>query len=170
VTVTGTVLKVALVGAHADAAWRLADRLNLALAESAIEARVVTFDAAAASAIANPDPPCFDAIFLRGIRSSDKIELSQQTADELIRAALRQAETGYQVIYGSDEESLSQVLRAIKKLGAAPPTTATPSKQYSRGHGGAAPWVWLCDKCSDPQCEHRLLTTLLEQRQTPLQA
>ena len=26
------------------------------------------------------------------------------------------------------------------------------------------PWVWSCEKCSDPQCEHRLLTALLAQR------
>jgi hypothetical protein len=26
------------------------------------------------------------------------------------------------------------------------------------------PWVWMCEKCSDPQCEHRLLTALLAQR------
>ena len=167
-TVAGTALKVALLGAHADAAWRLADRLILALAESAIEARVVAFDAAAASAMTESDPPCFDAIFLMGLRSSDKAALSQRAADELMRAALRQTGTGYQVIYGSDEESLAQVMRAIEKLKVASPIPAAPSKQNLRGHGGVAGWVWSCDKCSDPQCEHRLLTTLLEQRQTSL--
>ena len=27
--------------------------------------------------------------------------------------------------------------------------------------GDARPWVWSCDKCSDPECEHRLFSALL---------
>jgi hypothetical protein len=25
-----------------------------------------------------------------------------------------------------------------------------------------SPWQWVCDKCSDAQCEHRTFTALLE--------
>jgi hypothetical protein len=30
-----------------------------------------------------------------------------------------------------------------------------------------APWKWVCDKCSDAQCEHRTFTALLEAKPQP---
>jgi nicotinamide riboside kinase len=67
--------------------------------------------------------------------------------DELIRSSLARANVPYRVVYGVGEERLANALAAIE-------STASP---------GAAtrPWTWSCDKCSDPDCEHRLFTALL---------
>ena len=158
--------RIALFDACPDGASRIARRLSQSLAESGISTRVAAFDSLAP----NLDASGFDAIFLRGLQSPASADLLRRAADESIRAALQLSETPFQVVYGSDAQSLEQVMRAIENLGTAPPITAALSIQKTRSLDGAAPWVWLCEKCSDPQCEHRLLTDLLEQRQTRISA
>jgi nicotinamide riboside kinase len=73
--------------------------------------------------------------------------------DALIRQTLLQAQIPFQVIYGLGEERLAQALSALKR---------SPAVREAR----RKPWVWACDKCSDPACEHRLLSDLLASRQT----
>ena len=157
-----TPLRIALFDAGLIGASGSAASLNWLLAESGIAARVMAFNAVTPDI----DVSGFDSVFLRGLQSPANGDLLRQTADESIRAALQLSETPFHVVYGSDEEALTQVMRAIENLGTVPPITATPAIQNTRSLDGTAPWVWLCDKCSDPQCEHRLLTDLLEQRQT----
>ena len=72
--------------------------------------------------------------------------------DALIRQTLLQAQIPFQVIYGLGEDRLSQALSALKRSPAMPEARRKP-------------WVWACDKCSDPACEHRLLSDLLANRQ-----
>lgn len=71
--------------------------------------------------------------------------------DTLLRRSLTQAGMPFQVIYGTGDERLKQALAA---LSAPPSQTPSPRK----------PWVWACDKCSDPACEHKLLSDLLLNR------
>ncbi|MDO9279212.1 MAG: hypothetical protein Q7U05_11715 [Polaromonas sp.] len=71
--------------------------------------------------------------------------------DTLLRRSLTQADVPFQVIYGMGDERLKQALAAVS---AQPTQTSSPRK----------PWVWACDKCSDPVCEHRLLRDLLLNR------
>jgi hypothetical protein len=168
-----TSLTIALFDAryagHACESGRVG-RLKRSLNDLGIDANVMTFDSVATDL----DVSGFDAFFLRGVQSSDTPDLSLQAADDALRAALHKAEIGYQVIYGSDEELLQQmtqliqVMRAIGNPVTARPIAAAVSNQKPASTDRTAPWVWLCDKCSDPQCEHRLLTDLLEQRQTRL--
>jgi nicotinamide riboside kinase len=73
--------------------------------------------------------------------------------DALLRQTLLQAQIPFQVIYGLGEERLAQALSALKR---------SPAVREAR----RKPWVWACDKCSDPACEHRLLSDLLASRQT----
>ena len=73
--------------------------------------------------------------------------------DALLRQALAQAQLPFQVIYGLGEDRLAQALSALKR---------SPAVREAR----RKPWVWACDKCSDPACEHRLLSDLLASRQT----
>ena len=101
--------------------------------------------------------------------------------DALVRSALNQAQMAFQVIYGQGEERLNQALRALGALGAGSrpgrsgpegAENATDSIANSALLAGAqprndtktsperAPWVWSCEKCSDPTCEHRLFTGL----------
>ena len=78
--------------------------------------------------------------------------------DMLLRRSLTQAQVPFQVIYGSGNERLRQALTALKSIEAKPqplpPETSQPRK----------PWVWACEKCSDPSCEHKLLSDLLLNR------
>jgi nicotinamide riboside kinase len=76
---------------------------------------------------------------------------SQEPVDKLIRAALASASIGYKVIYGSGPERLRNALMAID-------ASLTPRKQKTSEQN------WSCDKCSDPECEHRLFTGLLQSR------
>jgi len=72
--------------------------------------------------------------------------------DALLRQTLVQAQIPFQVIYGLGEDRLAQALSALKR---------SPAVREAR----RKPWVWACDKCSDPVCEHRLLSDLLASRQ-----
>jgi hypothetical protein len=159
-----TPLTIALFDACSDGASRLAESLSRSLAESGIDVNVAAFDAAAPK----PDTADVDAVFLRGLGSSGHADLPLRAADDSLRAALSRAGTAYQVVYGSDEESLAQLMRAIENVGTARSTTVVQPKRKADGIEGARPWMWQCDKCSDPQCEQRLLTALLQQREAGL--
>jgi nicotinamide riboside kinase len=70
----------------------------------------------------------------------------REPVDAMLRRLLAEAGVAYRVVYGRGEERVANALRA---LGHAP------------GGGDAPRWQWTCEKCSDPQCEHRLFTRLL---------
>lgn len=76
----------------------------------------------------------------------------QGPVDELVRAALQKAQVPFQVVYGSGPARLQGALQALagRGIGDAPV-----------GEEGAGPWQWSCEKCSDPECEHRLFRRLL---------
>ena len=76
----------------------------------------------------------------------------RQQMDALLRSTLVQAGLPFQVIYGLGEHRLAQALAAL-------------GKPAAESGSGRKPWVWVCDKCSDPVCEHRLLSDLLASRQ-----
>jgi len=83
----------------------------------------------------------------------------QEAAEKFIREAL--AGVSYRVLYGTTGERLAHALHAVDSLLPA----ATRSRPVTGPSGiKKQPWVWMCDKCSDPQCEHRLLTALLAGR------
>jgi nicotinamide riboside kinase len=67
--------------------------------------------------------------------------------DMLVREMLGKAAIPYRVVYGSGEERLRNALAAID-------ASLAPRSE-------ARPWVWQCDKCSDPDCEHRLFSKLV---------
>jgi nicotinamide riboside kinase len=67
--------------------------------------------------------------------------------DALVRDMLARASVPYRVVYGSGGERLRNALAAVDAALAPRPE--------------ARDWVWQCDKCSDPQCEHRLFRSLL---------
>jgi nicotinamide riboside kinase len=62
---------------------------------------------------------------------------------------LRQHRIAFSLVYGRGEARGQAALQALGyALGKPPPDT-----QRSR-------WQWLCEKCSDPECEHRLFSAL----------
>lgn len=114
---------------------------------------------------------CFDLVLLAGLEAPFSPHFSApcktgpdaapdpETADRSIRAAL--STVSYRVLYGTAGERLALALQAVESL--LPLTLRTrPAARPARLK--SQPWVWMCEKCSDPQCEHRLLTALLAQR------
>lgn len=175
-------LKLALVGAPHTGKSALATALDEALKTSAC--------AASACVVIVPAPlPAaslagYALVLLMGleppVRGPDMGDLPalnaqmnemREAADQSIRTALLQAGVPYRVIYGSAEERLAHALAALE------PLLKTAGQRLRQSHGAAGgpdnagktrPWVWVCDKCSDPQCEHRLLSDLLAGRARPV--
>ena len=79
----------------------------------------------------------------------------REPVDALLRAALERAAVGYKVVYGTGPDRLKN---ALAGMAASLATSGTVRAQQ------AANWAWSCDKCSDPDCEHRLFTGLLRSR------
>jgi nicotinamide riboside kinase len=64
---------------------------------------------------------------------------------------LRQQGIGFSMVYGVGEARMQSALQAIRyALGQPPPDM----------HRGK--WKWPCEKCSDPECEHRLFSALTQ--------
>lgn len=70
----------------------------------------------------------------------------REPVDALLRAALQRGGIGYSVVHGSGAQRLANALRAIGLADARP---------------GADRPLRPCETCSDPDCEHRLFTDLL---------
>ena len=84
----------------------------------------------------------------------------REPVDALVREALARANVHFRTVYGRGDERLANALAAIAPL--------VPGLPLPGGDGPGAssrPWVWTCDKCSDPECEHRLFTSLAERPQ-----
>jgi nicotinamide riboside kinase len=74
--------------------------------------------------------------------------------DDLLRQHLRASGIAFSVIYGQGSDRLRQALIALQ-LDAASTDTANAASKASDTKP-RAPWQWLCDRCSDADCEHRL--------------
>ena len=133
-------------------------RLNAALGASGRTRQVLV--ATANTPVA--DGRSHDLTLVMGLEGSDE---SLRAADSAVRAELANLGTSYQVLYGTTDERLSQALRLIQDW-LVPQGDKRPTPQQREICKST--WVWACDKCSDPGCEHRLLTELIATR--PAQA
>lgn len=77
---------------------------------------------------------------------------SREDVDALVRTLLDTAGVPYRVVYGTGPDRLRHALAAL-------PAGLAPRPAAERRSLRA--WQWQCDKCSDPQCEHRLFTALV---------
>ncbi len=147
-----TTLRISVVGAPGTGRSRLCADLNVSLGASGLNAMVAVAHGAV------PTHP--DITFLMGLNSACG---ATAQADQSIRATLVQAGLAYEVLYGSPDERLAQAHNTIqKRLLIHTFPEALPEESSSR----AKRWIWDCEKCSDPYCEHRLLTDLLKKRLT----
>jgi len=87
--------------------------------------------------------------------------LAREPVDAGLRAALARAGVPFSVVHGSGAQRLASAWNAIN-LVADSADGASDGGRFSSEGGG---WVWRCDKCSDPACEHRLFSDLVAQRQ-----
>ena len=79
--------------------------------------------------------------------------------DAVLRRELQAASIPFQTLYGPLALRVQQALRAIGSALQRPLTAQEPAWEQGRR-------PWNCEKCSDPDCEHRLFTQLLQQRST----
>jgi hypothetical protein len=77
--------------------------------------------------------------------------------DALLRSLLQRAGVGYQVVYGTGEHRLQAALRAMRSAGV---LAADVDGATTDGAAAVRAWTWVCEKCSDPACEHRLFSQL----------
>ena len=85
----------------------------------------------------------------------------REAVDALVRAHLQRNGVAFQVVYGQGPQRLGSALQALAATGVLP-AAARPGAGAE--DGARQPWVWACDKCSDPGCEHRLFRRLREPR------
>jgi HTH-type transcriptional regulator, transcriptional repressor of NAD biosynthesis genes len=78
----------------------------------------------------------------------------RDATDAVLRRELLAADLPFQTIYGQGEARLQQALRAV---GAALGQRLTPAD----AEWGAGRYSWNCDHCSDPDCEHRMFSSLV---------
>ncbi|MET3495835.1 ATP-binding protein [Variovorax boronicumulans] len=86
---------------------------------------------------------------------------ARQPTDTLVRAALVGAGLPFAVVHGSGGERLANAWNAIHSI------AGSETRARVRGQTEAKPaaWTWPCEKCSDPECEHRLFTDLIGRRE-----
>ncbi len=94
--------------------------------------------------------------------------LAQEAADLHLRAALGNARVVFKVVYGKGEQRLISALIAIQSIAPdAYPTGARGLFGLKNEKPEARRSAWNCEKCSDPECEHRLFTRLTGARPAP---
>lgn len=109
----------------------------------------------------------YDATLLTGLDlawSPDGLQrdaASRPQVDALVREHLQRAQLPYQVVYGQGAQRLRSALQALAASGLLPDEPRTEADMEKAGGAG---WVWSCEKCSDPACEHRLFTRLKQER------
>jgi nicotinamide riboside kinase len=89
--------------------------------------------------------------------------------DTLLRKRLQDAAIAFAVIYGLDARRLQAAIKALLTMKMIAPcaidTPAIALKGFQNtSENTSKQWVWTCDKCSDPDCEHQLFTRLTMQR------
>ena len=85
---------------------------------------------------------------------------AREPTDRLVRAALAGAGLPFAVVHGSGGERLANAWNAINAIAGREAQVQAPS----RADASPPAWSWSCDKCSDPECEHRLFSDLLLER------
>jgi nicotinamide riboside kinase len=78
-------------------------------------------------------------------------EHARAPVDALLRDALNQAKISFSTVYGLGQQRLDIAINCIAVQAVNTWTTSQNSTKK---------WVAMCDKCSDPDCEHLLFTQL----------
>lgn len=82
--------------------------------------------------------------------------LVREAIDALLRSVLDAEKISYHVVCGQHAERIANALNAINSVAVRALSTSEIGKKPPKS------WVWVCDKCSDPDCEHKLFSSLRE--------
>lgn len=80
-------------------------------------------------------------------------EHARAPVDALLREALNQAQIVYSTVYGLGQQRLDNAINSI---------ATRAINTWTNDQNSTKKWVPMCDKCSDPDCEHLLFTQLAE--------
>jgi nicotinamide riboside kinase len=83
--------------------------------------------------------------------------------DALLRQRLQQAGRRYQTVYGTGEQRLLNALDALNALNAIDSGADNADSMRAKDLNDSEDlnhWIFNCEKCSDPECEHRLFSRL----------
>jgi len=114
-----------------------------------------------------------DLHFLLAIDASSAA--STQAADTSLRQQLDDAKRAYAVLYGAPASQVAKAMAAIERhhsqhqlaIGDLAFSATATNSTTSLLPPTSPNWVWPCDKCSDADCENKLLSRLLSQRNLP---
>lgn len=103
----------------------------------------------------------FDATLLMGLDLpwvADGIQRDgahmREPVDAALRAALVRGGIKFHVVYGTDKSRLHNALRCLNLDFESPEDR--PQRMQNRVFN------WMCERCSDPMCEHRLFRDLIQ--------
>jgi hypothetical protein len=151
-------MRVVLLGDDLQTAQAAVAALRLAIAAHP-EVDPNAFDWLAASN--GPDAAGSDICLLLSWDESRSESSGQGLAGLQAHQALRQAllaqQQPFTVLRGTPTQQVQQALAALARRH----TALMPAGAQTLGRPG---WQSLCEKCDDPQCEHRLLSQLLERK------
>ena len=78
--------------------------------------------------------------------------------DAAVRAALARGGVPFAIVHGSGPQRLASAWNAINSIAAAAESAGADGQFDAQNQR----WRWPCEKCSDPACEHRLFSGLLD--------
>lgn len=151
---------IALLGAPGTGATELAEAINHRLEDSAMTAQAIaginaaqlpneirdTLHRAAITLLMGLDTPCL---------APD--QAWRETCDAQLRTLLADAGVRYHVVYGQGLIRIENAFKAIESIAKNELLTSTPDLLEQKTMRLRA---WDCEKCSDPECEHRLFSAL----------
>ena len=151
---------IALLGAPGTGAAELADTLNLHLAGSTLIAKAIaladvaqlpdglhhTLHSAAITLLMGLDMPC---------PAPDQAR--REAFDAALRTLLAEAAVRFQVVYGQGSRRVTNALEAIESIAKSAQSISVSAPFDDKPMRLRA---WDCEKCSDPDCEHRLFSAL----------
>ena len=154
---------IAVLGAPRTGKTRLCQELAAHLAASGLGADFVVADAMAPMRMleGGGDLLAFarghDATLVTGLDLPGRTGgPPREEVDAWLRTTLLSAGVPFHVVYGQGRERLQSALRALAASGVLPPGIVRPAEEG----GSRGAWTWNCEKCSDPECEHRLFSRL----------
>ncbi len=152
---------IALLGAPGTGATELAEAINRRLENSTLTARALavatgappvpsetsdTLHSAAITLLMGLDTPC-----------PAPEQARREAFDAQLRTLLADAGVRYHVVYGQGPRRIENAFKAIESIAInALPTSASDLLEQNPMRLRA----WDCEKCSDPECEHRLFSAL----------
>jgi len=92
---------------------------------------------------------------------SPEARATQLQVDTALRAQLQVLARPFRVVYGEGDEQLNNALLALGLSADSAVQARRAQAQFDLNRGRTP---WSCEKCSDPDCEHRLFTGLLARR------